>query len=471
MAKSAFLQKCISEKPDVGMAACPGCRHESRFLITTLLSIGFTLIGFQANAQRATTKRYQISLSEAITFAQTQNKWVQAAQIQEMAVDEDRKDVFKNVLPTIHANASYQRFSDLTLFTEGLGHATSGPRKPTPNAAAMGVEALFNIYNGGKQRALQEGQTSRSNLAKLNVRDQSGSIALQAAGQYLDLVKLFDLRKLIEDQLKRAQSRLANINALYRNQKVTRSDVLRAEVALSNIELALQQNENDLLIANERLLVLMNVADSIQILPSDSAGMPKPDVHSLLPLLETVGASSYAVQRATAQVEMQRARVKVVQSANMPSLNFYGAYGLNYPNYLFFPPVDQAYAIGFVGLKAQYSISSVYHNKSKQEAARLRVKELEMQREAYGDYVRMEIGAYYIKYREALTRISVNERSGEQALVNYRIVNTKYLNQLSLLTDLLDADNLYQESRYNLVRAQTDALGIYYHILYSSGNL
>jgi outer membrane protein len=247
--------------------------------------------------------------------------------------------------------------------------------------------------------------------------------------------------------------------------------VLRAEVALSNVELALQQNENDLSIANERLLVLMNLADSIQILPLDSAGMPKPDVRSLLPLLETAGASSYSVQRAADQVEMQRARVKIVQSANRPSLNFYGAYGLNYPNYLFFPPVNQAYAIGFVGLKAQYSISSVYHNKSKQQAATLRVKELEMQQEAYRDYVRSEIDAYYIKYREALTRISVNERSVAQALVNYRIVNTKYLNQLSLLTDLLDADNLYQESRYNLVKAQTDALGLYYHILYSTGNL
>jgi hypothetical protein len=51
-------------------------------------------------------------------------------------------------------------------------------------------------------------------------------------------------------------------------------------------------------------------------------------------------------------------------------------------------PVDQAYAIGFVGLKAQYSISSVYHNKSKQQAATLRVKELEMQQEAYRDHVR-----------------------------------------------------------------------------------
>jgi outer membrane protein len=472
MAKSTVFKRCSGSESGIGSATGFGCPLNGRFLFVIALS-SIILISnrFPADAQPVVGNGYKITLSEAVELAKTRNKWVQAAHIEVSAADQDRRDVFKSALPTIQAGASYQRFSDLTLFTEGLGQAITGPRKPTPNAAALGVEGLFNIYNGGKQRALENEQTLRSNLAKLNAREQAGTIALQTVGQYLDLVRLNDLRRFTEDQLKRAQSRLANINALYKNQKVTRSDVLRAEVALSNVELALQQNENDLTIVNEQLVILMDVPDSVLILAADSAGMIKPEARSLLPLLEASGSLSYSVQRAAENVEMQRARVKIVESANMPSLNFYSAYGLNYPNYLFFPPVDQAYAIGFVGLKAQYSISSVYHNKSKQAAAKLRVKELEIQQEAYRDNVRTQIGAYYIKYQEALTRISVNERSVEQALLNYRIVNTKYLNQLSLLTDLLDADNLYQESRFNLVKAQTDALGIYYHILYSSGNL
>jgi outer membrane protein TolC len=318
---------------------------------------------------------------------------------------------------------------------------------------------------------LQKEQSSHLNAAKLNPRDQSGNIALQTADQYLDLVKLNDLQKFILDQLKRAQTRLNNINTLYKNQKVTRSDVLRAEVTLSNVQLALKQNENDITIANQKLDVLINVPDSVRISPVDSAGMPKPEALSLLPFIEAAGVSSYSVQKAAENVETQRARLKVVQSANMPSLSFYSAYGINYPNFLVFPPVNQAYAIGFVGLKAQYSISSLYHNKSKVAAGKLRVKELEVRQEAYTDEVKTEIKSYYVKYAEALTRISVNEHSVVQAQVNYRIVNTKYLNQLSLLTDLLDADNLYQESRFNLVKAQTDALAIYYHILYTSGNL
>jgi outer membrane protein TolC len=273
------------------------------------------------------------------------------------------------------------------------------------------------------------------------------------------------------DQVKRAQTRLNNIVSLYKNQKVTKSDVLRAEVTLANVKLSLQQNENDLIIANQKLDVLINVPDSVRIVPIDSAGMPKPQIGSLLQMINAAGVSSYSVQKAAKNVDVQKARLIGIKSISKPNVAFYTAYGVNYPNYLFFPPVNQAYAIGFVGLKAQYSISSLCQNKSKVSAAKLRVKELEVQQEAYSDNIRTEIKSYNIKYAEALTRISVNEHSVEQALVNYRIVNTKYLNQLSLLTDLLDADNLYQESRFNLIKAQTDALAIYYHILYASGNL
>ncbi|WP_159467812.1 TolC family protein [Dyadobacter sp. 3J3] len=414
---------------------------------------------------------YQLSLTEAIEFARNQNKWVQAAGIAEKAAGEDLKDVYKSALPVINVGGSYQRFSDLTLFTEGLSHASTGARRPTPNAATLGIDALYTIYSGGKQLALRSEQGSRLNAAKINTKEQTGIIALQTACQYFDLVRLNEQQKFVLEQLKRAQTRMSTINSLYENEKVTRSDVLRAEVNLSGVELSLEQNQNDIMIVSQKLDILLNVPDSVRILPLDSAGMARPDMRSLIPLIEVAGISSYVLQKAAENIEGQRARVRALQSGNKPNLNLFGAYGLNYPNYLFFPPVDQAYAIGFVGLKAQYSVSSLYHNKAKVASGRLKLKELEIQREAYRDNVQTEIGSYFIKYGEALSRIKVNERSVEQARVNYRIVYTKYVNQLSLLTDLLDADNLYQESRFNLVKAQTDAFTIYYHILYSSGKL
>ncbi|MNJ87325.1 Outer membrane efflux protein [compost metagenome] len=448
------------------------CGARRRFLWVGLLSLTIFLSNpISVTGQGKGGSSYRLSLAEVIAFAKSQNKLVLAANIGEELVAEDRKDAYHNALPTVNASGSYQRFSRLTLFTDGLAHSTTGARKPGSISAALGVDALFSIYGGGKQRALEREQDSRLNLARLNTREQSGNTALQTASQYLDLIRLNELKKFILDQLKRAQTRLSNINSFYKNQKVTRSDVLRAEVAFSNVELALEQNENDITIANHKLNILMNVPDSVVISPADSAGMRKPEIASLLQLVEAGTQSSYTVQKAAETVERQKAKLRGIQSNNLPGLGLYAAYGLNYPNYLFFPPVDQAYSIGFVGLKMQYSISSIYHNKSKVAAGKMRVKELELQQEAYSDQVRIEIRSYYIRYTEALRRISVNERSVTQAQANYRIVNTKYLNQLSLLTDLLDADNLYQESRLNLVKAQTDALAVYYQILYNTGNL
>ncbi|ACU63530.1 TolC family protein [Chitinophaga pinensis] len=441
-------------------------------LLLSCLSAAILLMHITiANGQTANNNTYKISLNEAVEFAKIQNKLVQAANFEETAMSEDKKDVYKAVLPDIRVNGSYQRFSGLTLFNDGLRHANTEARRPTSTSAALGIEALFNIYSGGKQKALQREYTFREKLEQLNTKDQSGIIAYQTAAQYLELVRLNEQEKFIHEQVKRAAVRVKDIHALYDNQKVTRSDVLRAEVNLSNVRLSLEQNENDIAIANQKLVVLMNVPDAIHIIPLDSAGMLKPDIHSLLPIADAAETSSYSVLKAAKNVEIQKEKVKGVRSNNKPNLSFYSGYGINYPNYLFFPPVDQAYAIGFAGLKAQYSISSVYHNKSRIAAAKLRVKELELRQQASADNIRSEAKAYYAKYAEALSRITVNEHSVQQTEVNYRIVNNKYLNQLALLTDLLDADNLYQESQFNLVKAQTEALVIYYRLLYTSGNL
>jgi len=215
----------------------------------------------------------------------------------------------------------------------------------------------------------------------------------------------------------------------------------------------------------------MDLPDSIIIAPSDSSSIAKPDPETLLPLLKERGENSYSTLKAEKNVELQKTKLDMISSADRPSLSFYTAYGMNYPNNLFFPPVDQAYSIGFVGLKAQYNISSLYQNKNKKAAAKIRVSELELQKQAIVDNNIFETRSYIIKYSEALNRIKVNQHSVEQAIVNYIIMSIKYINQLALLTDLLDADNLLQESRSNLVKAQTDALSTYYKIRFSSGNL
>nr|WP_067054043.1 TolC family protein [Mucilaginibacter sp. L294] len=438
----------------------------------TFLCLFFSAINCCFSQQISAGQRViKLTLAESITLGKENNNLVKAAKSEESASVADYKDAKNAALPTILAGADYQRFTSLTLYNHFLGGAHSVPKRPTSNGADLNVAATLNLYSGGRQRAIEAEQSSKRDLSAVNTREQTANVGLQITAQYLGIVRLNDQKRFIEEQVIRAQTRLKNINALYQNQKVTRSDVLRAELVLSSVKLNLEAADNDIIITGQKLNVLLNLPDSVTIQVADSSNMLRPVVDTLLPLAVNAARDAFSVNKAGYDIQVQNARIRGIKSNNSPSLSLFSAYGFSYPNNIFYPPVDQAYSIGFVGLKIQYNISSIYQNKHKLSAGRIRLQELKYAEQNIKDDVKQEASGLLIKYREALNRIIVTQNSIEQARVNYKIVSAKYYNQLALLTDLLDADNLYQESRFNLVQAQTSAQFIYYQLLYTSGKL
>ncbi|WP_161595827.1 TolC family protein [Flavobacterium pectinovorum] len=436
-------------------------------LINILILLGFSTPFF---AQQKQANAYNLSLKEAVTLAKENNKTVQVSAIEQRATQADYNDAKNTMLPTLGIGGTYQRFSKATLYDHGFNESTQVSRQPGPDGANLGVDLAFNIYSGGKTKSVIEESSYRNALAAINSKDQGGNIALQTAAQYLDLIRLYHFRQLIKDQEKRAEARLKNITSFYKNQRVTKSDLLRAELTLSNVLLNKTQNENDIEIGNKKLGILVNVADRQQFYLTDTLLTTRLKEIVFSEKSSDVN-NSYQLQKADMNLKIQSSRIKNLQSNYYPSLSLISAYGFNYPNYLFFKPIDQAYSAGFVGVKMNYSISSLYQNKNKVKAAKQRLDAIELQKDWIKDNVQDDITALNIKYGEALNRIEVTDKSIEQARVNFEIINTKYLNQLSLLTDLLDADNLYQESRYTFVNAQITALIIYYKLQYTTGNL
>lgn len=432
----------------------------------------FPLFSSYVLAQDTASPRiYYLSIPGAIKMAQEQNKLVQALKEDEQASKFDLRDAQNATLPQVGVEANYQRFSRLTLFDNGWSKSESFTRRPDPNTINLGASAAFTLFAGGRLKNSIEEESIRRELATLGVSDQAGQSAQLAALLYLDIIRLNKLDSLIVEQVKRAEIRLKNITSLYNNQRVTRSDLLRAELNLSAIQLNKETTDNDIDIAKQKLAVQLNIPDTAQLVITDTALIQPLSLSSLQASMNAVQTEPYLLQRAAKAIRLQESRIRSVRSAYYPVIQLYSAYGLNYPNFFFFPPVAQWYAVGFIGIRAQYAISSLYHNKNKVAAARERLQSLQLQREYLTDNVNENIRSLYIKYSESLTRIRVAEKSIEQAAANLKIVNTKYFNQLALLTDLLDADNLYLESHFNLVKAQTDATGYYYRLLYVTGKL
>lgn len=442
----------------------------TKCLVAQLMLLFIALSG---NAQQESHREefYPISLDQAIMLSKSQNKDVRAAKLEEAAVKSDQIATKALGMPEIELQGNYQRYTKLTLFNDFLYRAHSVSVFPSPNAGMAGAVSTFNLYAGGKQKAANAEQSYKVLLAGLSVMDLGGDVSLHVATGYLQLEALNDQLRYIKDQIARAETRVRNINSLYVNQKVTRSDVLRAQLNLSSVNLDLERTQNDIKIASKKLVVLLDLPANLVINPTDSANMERVSPEKIHSLFPGIADDSYNVRKADLAIKLQTEEVNAIKSNNRPAITLISTYFLNYPNALVYPHVDQAYALGYAGLNISYSLSSLYKNKPALAAARIRSEELLLKKQSVRDDFNQEFSSLIIKYQEALDRIKVNEQSIEQARVNYRIVNTKYLNQLALLTDLLDADNLLQEVRYNLVEAQTNAQLIYFRLLYLSGKL
>jgi outer membrane protein TolC len=428
------------------------------------------LLGALAPGLKAQTAPLRLTLQEAISQAKTSNKSIAVMKTAESAARLDLEDVKAAALPRIATHASYQRYSKVTLFDDVLGGSHQVPKPPNANGGSLGLEASFNLYSGGRQHAMVNDMKQKNELALLNTKEQEANVSLQVTLQYLALVRYYFQEQLIEDQVARARLRLKNIGVFYANGKVTKSDVLRADVQLSNALLSEDANRNDYLISNQQLNNLLNLDAGTRIVPVDTATLNLADSAALEALRENI-SGAYAILKARKNTGLQENRTRLARSFNLPSAALFGGYGLNYPNTLVFPPVAQTVGVGQLGVKLTYDISSLYHNKNKIKASRLRETQLRLQEDRLADNVRQEARALTIKYHEAVNRMQVVKKSIEQAEANYNIQNTKYANQLSLLTDLLEADNLYQESRFNYIQANIAALSIYYRLLFLTGKL
>ena len=76
-----------------------------------------------------------------------------------------------------------------------------------------------------------------------------------------------------------------------------------------------------------------------------------------------------------------------------------------------------------------------------------------------------------VRSEAELQEVKALRLSARQAQENYRIMQNRYLNQLAILTDLLDANSVRLNVELQLVTARTRVIYTYYQLQKACGRL
>ena len=412
-----------------------------------------------------------LGLQQAIEIGLKNNKNIQISHLkQEMSVTKE-KDLKMEKLPDIEFHTSYNQVTNLFQHQNGVFN------KATQYDVINGMydftlSASIPLYMGGKIKNTEKKAGIDTEISALKTHLDERQLKMEIITAFLQIHHLKEQQSLINDKMKEDSVNIKQVKALKANGVVTVNEVLRTSLQLSNHTMSRTELDNDIQIAEHKLKTILSLPESQEMhvdtedLISDNASIPYIDE-----LTETALSKNESVEITHKNLSLKELDQKITKANYLPKITAGGEYFLKYPNMMFFPPEPYAYRLGMVGVNLTYPIESLYKNKYKMQEARENIDLAKLQIEENEEKIRHNVYEAYKKFEETDQKVKIAEEAIQQAKENYRIVRTKYANKLSLITELIDADNAYLEAESNLISVKINRQLKYYQLQYTIGNL
>ncbi|MCW1961861.1 TolC family protein [Chryseobacterium viscerum] len=412
-----------------------------------------------------------LGLQQAVEIGLKNNKNIQISHLkQEMSATKE-KDLKMEKLPDIEFHTSYTQVTNLYQHQNGVFN------KATEYDAINGMydftlSASIPVYMGGKIKNTEKKAAIDTEISALKTHLDERQLKMAIITAFLQIHHLKEQQSLINDKMKEDSINIKQVKSLKANGVVTVNEVLRTSLQLSNHKMSWTELDNDIQIAEHKLKTILSLPENQEMhvntedLISENAAIPYVDE-----LTEIALNKNESVEITHKNLSLKELDQKITKANYLPKITAGGEYFLKYPNMMFFPPEPYAYRLGMVGVNLTYPIENLYKNKYRMQEARENIDLAKLQIEENEENVRHNVYEAYKKFEETDQKVKIAEEAINQAKENYRIVRTKYANKLSLITELIDADNTYLEAESNLISVKINRQLKYYQLQYTIGNL
>lgn len=421
-------------------------------------------------AQHATaqTPQRRMTIGELFTLVESGSKTLR---MQKSGVDVSARGIEEaksKRLPDVGASLQMSYNGNVVMTDRDFGNVKGFSQPHFGNSFAL--EAQQVVYAGGAIDAgirLAELQKSMSENAVALTRNQQRFLAL---GQYLDLYKLDNGIKVYQSNIALTEKLIADINTKQQQGMALKNDVTRYELQMEQLELGKRKLEDQKRILNHQLCNTLGLED-VMVEPEvdldriGDAGVKEADLQSTAAMLSPV------IRQSALEMQASDQQLKLAKSEMMPKVALVASENFMGPFTYDIPPIDNNFNVWYVGVGVRYSLSSLF--KSNKTVRKAKVQQLQS-REAHAvasERVNNDMQQAYTIHQQAFVELHTLQKSVELASQNYKVMNNRYLNQLALVTDMVDASNLKLNAELQEGNARINVAYTYYNMMYVAGNL
>lgn len=440
-------------------------------LCVSLLLLGGSPLAFaQSGTITSTSRQYQpMNIDQLFERVENNSKQIRTQRAGAESAIHGIEDAKSQRLPDIDASLSVSYIGNALLTDRDFSNAQGLSSPHFGNSFSLQAQQV--VYAGGAIDA-------RIRLAEMGKRQAENGVVLTrqqmrfvALGQYLDIYKTDNRIKVYEQNIALTRQLIDDIKARQTQGMALKNDITRYELQMESLQLGLTALRNNRSILNHQLCNTLGLDKGTIVMPDTTVSERQYANEGEQYWQKTALTHSPLLEQSSINVSMAQEKEKLAKSELLPKVAVVAANDFNGPITFELPPIDKNLNVWYIGVGVKYSLGALYKsNKRIRQASANTIQA----KEAYAlqsEQLNNNIQAAYTQYQQTYVELATQKKSVELARQNYEVVNNRYLNQMALVTDMVDASNLRLNAELQEVDARINIVYAYYRVKYAAGNI
>lgn len=416
----------------------------------------------------------EYSLQQAVDIALKNNPSIQVSREKITAAQGQMETVRGSLVPQISASGSMVRLNSLIDMKMGQTYylpVLDGTHAPTEYIVPMAsasitsdkigntysgkLTASWPVYTGG--RIWQGFQITRLNLkaASESYDSAKAAVVFTAKQAYYDLLLAQSALAVTREAVSSIEKHVERVRALYQNGMVSRYDLLRAEVQLSNLQPQLIRMQNAADLSRQAFNMALNRKLEAPVTLSDSMEYFTVEIDSASLVAKALNLRPEYRSLALRQKMVEKAKL-ISYSSYQPTVALFTDY--SYSKGSGFSSGDEWNKNWDLGVSASWPLFDGGSGLGKIKEARANDRQLRLVKQQVEDWIRLEVSAGYLTLKASEKTIFSQQLSVGQAEEALKIAKARYESGQATNLDVLDAQLALTQAQTNRIQAVHDYL-------------
>ncbi len=402
----------------------------------TLLIIVLLLLGKQLPAQDIVSDT--LTLKECINMGLQNNPKFQSSQFfveeNKAKVDEVRSGYY----PAINLNTNADTYSK-----------NNGSQRY--NNYNSGISASYSLFDGFRTKATYNAAKDNYEANIYQHESNKQDLTFNIIYAYYKILQSERILISAEEAVKNSNLHLGFANAKYKAGMATRSDILKSEVELSNVELYRIKAVNTLLAAKGNLNMLLGLQSNNQIEIVDDLSVVNENLIQPFDTLYNEAINSRTeLKKFQSLLSAQQQYIQVAKGGFYPSLNANANY--NFAG----AEISGLQQNWWLGMTLTIPVFKGFSTKARVSQEQLALKGLEKDFESLKQQISQEVWNAYLAVKESVERIATTSKGVESARENLAMAEGEYKEGVGSIIQLTDAQTSFITADQNYIQALSD---------------